>query len=225
MVYECDICEAALGPGWTACPRCGQVFDEPVPADALLDEPVPAADASPADASPADASPADASPAEVVLDVVAPPRRQASRKPNRWPEAVTFLLLGLGWLGYRHWNAPAVPKPVSAPVLPTDLAAHPQYATHMSALVQQLRGMGVGAEWPAFGGSDVLLVTPQAHAAEPPVAWDADMNRRLAQGLYGDFVLTRHEAGFPDADAMACFVIVTGASGQVVAVDFMGDLR
>jgi len=212
MVYECDNCEAALAPGATVCPRCGQVFDEPVPADALLEW---------------EAAPPEAAPVEVAPEVAAPPRRQISRRPHRWPEAATFLLAGLCWFGYRHWTAPAALKPASAPapVLQTDLAAHPDYMAHMTALVQTLRASGVEAEWPAFGSDDMLLVTPQVRIAEPPARWDADMNRRLAQGVYGHFAQTRFESGFCDTDTTACFVLVTNASGQVVAVDFMGDLE
>ena len=36
MVYECDDCSAALPAGALACPRCGETFEEPVPADAVL---------------------------------------------------------------------------------------------------------------------------------------------------------------------------------------------
>ncbi len=36
MVYECDECCAALPADVTACPRCGEAFDEPVPLDATL---------------------------------------------------------------------------------------------------------------------------------------------------------------------------------------------
>lgn len=36
MVYECDQCSAVLPGGVFACPRCGEKFDEAVPADALL---------------------------------------------------------------------------------------------------------------------------------------------------------------------------------------------
>ena len=92
----------------------------------------------------------------------------------------------------------------------------------MTALVQKLGSTGVGAEWPAFGSDDMLIITPQARAAEPPVTWDVDMSRRLAQGVYGEFAQTRFESGFPDRDTTACFVVVTGTTGQVVAVDFMG---
>lgn len=95
----------------------------------------------------------------------------------------------------------------------------------MNALVQKLRATGVGVEWPAFGSNDVLLITPQTRPAEPAAVWDTNMNRRLAQGIYGAFALTRHESGFPDEDTTACFVLVTSTSGQVVAVDFMGELE
>lgn len=212
MVYECDNCEATLGPGLTVCPRCGQVFDEPVPADALWEEPAPAAVAEEIAAPP---------------DGVTPPRPPLRRKPRQWsPLAAALLLLGLVWLGYRHWDMSVAPiSSAPVPVLQTDLAAHPQYTAHMTAFVGHLRATGVGAEWPAFGSNDMLLITPQARVAEPPVAWDADAYRRLAQGIYGEFALTRHESGFPDTDAMACFVLVTSASGEVVAVDFMGDLK
>ncbi len=213
MIYECDNCQVALGPGLTACPRCGQVFDEPVPADALWEEPAPDAGVE--------------TTAEPPLLAEAAPPRQVSRRRRRWPQAAALLLLpGLGWLVYSHRRAPVAPTPSApVPILQTDLAAHPQYAARMTAFVEHLRATGVGAEWPAFGGNDVLVVTPQARAAEPPVTWNADMDRRLAQGIYGEFALTRHESGFPDTEAMACFVLVTSASGQVVAGDFMGDLR
>ncbi len=36
MVYECDDCSAALPAGARACPRCGETFEEPVPADAVM---------------------------------------------------------------------------------------------------------------------------------------------------------------------------------------------
>jgi hypothetical protein len=36
MVYECDECCAALPADVTACPRCNESFDEPVPPDATL---------------------------------------------------------------------------------------------------------------------------------------------------------------------------------------------
>lgn len=36
MIYECDECCAALPADVTACPRCGEAFDEPVPPDATL---------------------------------------------------------------------------------------------------------------------------------------------------------------------------------------------
>jgi len=34
MIYECDQCHAALPPNVTACPKCGEQFDDLVPADA-----------------------------------------------------------------------------------------------------------------------------------------------------------------------------------------------
>lgn len=225
MIYECDNCEAMLGPGLTVCPRCGEAFDEPVPADALWNQPpfdaLPEPDTLPdevlgppllAEAAPLEAAPLSGS-------------KPSSR--HLPPSAVSLVLLGLCWLGFYYWGPPSTPVPVLAPAARplTDLAAHPQYAANMTVLVQKLRATGVGAEWPAFGDNDVLLITPQARAAEPPMTWDADMNRRLAQGVYGSFALTRHESGFADGDTTACFVVVTGASGQVVAVDFMGRLE
>ena len=34
MIYECDQCSKALPPGVTACPSCGETFEDAVPADA-----------------------------------------------------------------------------------------------------------------------------------------------------------------------------------------------
>ena len=34
MVYECDQCGAALSPGIKSCPKCGEIFEHPVPDDA-----------------------------------------------------------------------------------------------------------------------------------------------------------------------------------------------
>ncbi len=219
MIYECDNCEAALGPGLTVCPRCGQVFDDPVPDDALWDEPAPTVVFEVPVESP---DSVEASAAGFVTR--SGPKRRSRGLPLG---VVSLFLLGLCWLGSRDWversASPAVLIPAPRP--PTDLAAHPQYVVNMTALVQKLRATGVGAVWPAFGSDDVLLITPLARAAEPPVAWDADMDRRLAQGIYGDFAQTRFESGFPDGDTTACFVLVTGATGQVVAVDFMGNLE
>lgn len=219
MVYECDKCETALGPGLTVCPGCGQIFDDPVPDDARWDESAPAA-VSEGIVEPS--PPAEAAPPEKAA-----PLHQ--RTNPRWARAAAavLLLLGLGLLGSRHWSSPPASKPVPilTPRPSIDLAAHPHYAANMEALVQKLRATGVGAEWPAFGSNDVLLITPQARAAELPVAWSADMSRRLAQGVYGDFAQTRFESGFPDTDTTACFVLVASASGQVVAVDFMGSLK
>lgn len=36
MIYECEQCKAALPPGVLACPKCGEVFEEPVPRDAVI---------------------------------------------------------------------------------------------------------------------------------------------------------------------------------------------
>lgn len=36
MIYECERCLAALPPRVTACPACGDPFEEPVPADAVV---------------------------------------------------------------------------------------------------------------------------------------------------------------------------------------------
>jgi len=220
MVYECEYCEAVLGPGLGACPFCGQVFDEAVPDDALWDGPVAVTPL---------VEPEEAAPPEEVAppEEAAPPTLRTGRR--RWPQAAAalLLLLGLGSLGFHQWKARPTPIPIARPTVRplTDLAAHPDYAAHMTALVQKLRATGAEAEWPAFGSDDILLITPQARGTEPPVAWDRDMDRRLAQGVYGDFAQTRFESGFPDGDTTACFVLVTGARGKVMAVDFMGQVE
>ena len=231
MIYECETCEATLSPGLAVCPRCGRVFDEPVPDDARREEPDPIAILEQAPEPPVLVE------TVALVEAVAPEAVTGSRRKTRArglpPSIVSLLILGLCWFGSRYWKPPPAPQPVppARPVLaaavrpPTDLAAHPHYAANMTTLVQKLRATGVGAEWPAFGSDDALLITPQARAAEPPVVWDADMNRRLAQGIYGEFAQTRFESGFSDGDTTACFVLVTDVSGQVVAVDFMGSLE
>lgn len=221
MVYECETCEAVLTPGLIACPRCGQVFDEPVPDDAVADE-VFVSDIIAAETAEPPLS------SEASLPDVIPPIRRTSRSwsvSKSW--AFAALLVGLVWLGVHHWASLPVSQPLSAalPVSPTDLVAHPQYASNMAVFVQKLRATGVGAEWPAFGSNDVLLITPQARVPEAPMAWTADMYRRLAQGIYGQFAQNRYESGFSETDTTACFVVVTSASGQIMAVDFMGDLQ
>ncbi len=52
MVCECDQCDAPLPPGATACPRCGEAFEDAVPADADLPEQDLGAAASPAEPEP-----------------------------------------------------------------------------------------------------------------------------------------------------------------------------
>lgn len=186
-----------MAPGLIACPRCGQVFDEPVPDDA----------------------------ASLFREEALPPT-------HSWRQtgiiAILVAVFGvLTWFGYRHWPAPPAVTPfvMVLPARPTDLGAHPQYAANMVVFVQKLRLMGVGAQWPACRSNDVLLITPQVRVPEASTAWTADMYRRLAQGIYGQFAQNRYESGFSDTDTTACFVIVTSASGQVMAVDFMGNLQ
>lgn len=219
MVYECETCEALLTPGLIACPHCGQVFDDPVPDDAVADE-----------VEPTEFVPTEVPPGEAPLEMIESGDPPVRRTPRLWSAgrraALVALLLGLGWLGYRHESSPpARPASIAPVVSHTDLEAHPQYAANMTVFVQKLRAMGVSAEWPAFSSNDVLLITPQSQPAEAPVAWNLDMYRRLAQGVYGQFAQNRYESGFAETDTTACFVIVTSASGKVMAVDFMGSLQ
>ena len=236
MVYECETCETVLTPGLTACPHCGQAFDDPVPEDATTEIPPPPSILGESESD----SEAGLTPETVLSFPGSPelgrgglfvPLLPVSRTP-RWKlwaktVAAALLLAGAVWLGYRHWAAPSTPHPVVAAlsIPPTDLAAHPQYAANMTVFVQKLRAMGVEADWPAFSSNDMLRITPQPRAAEASAAWNRDMYRRLAQGIYGHFAQNRYEAGFSETDTTACFVIVTNASGQVMAVDFMGNLQ
>lgn len=197
----------------TACPRCGQAFDEPVPADAT--------------------------PAEAGKRIVAvPPAPKASaQRAVHLPKIALWLtasltLMGLGWLLGVHHAAPPgptlpAPAPSTVPInnLPTDLAAHPGYKAGMSAFLSKLRGTGVGAQWPAFSDNDTLVITPQAVVNGQRAAYNPDLYRELAQGVYAHFVFCRYEAGFSDTDSTTCFVIVSDSSGRVVAADLMGNLE
>lgn len=109
--------------------------------------------------------------------------------------------------------------------LPTDVAAHPTYAANMTAFVGSLRQTGVGAQWPAFGSNDTLLITPQTMVKGQRAEWNADLYHELAQGIYANFVFRRYESKFSDTDSTTCFVVVSDTSGKVVAVDLMGDLK
>ena len=218
MIYECERCEAVLRPGLIACPRCGEAFDEPVPADAAPDDVGGTFDTAPAS-----------------LPVAAPSARP--RRPSALPRVlvglfVALTLIGAGWwLGQRQAAAPDKPaetavSPARMPPngLPIDTAAHPAYAAEMAAFVSQLRTTGVGAQWPAFGSNDVLVITPPTVVDGTRALWDKDTYQRLAQGVYGNFAQNRFHAGFSDTDSTTCFVIVSDPSGKVVAVDLMGNV-
>lgn len=224
MVYECETCETVLAPGLIACPRCGQIFDEPVPDDAVAAEP-------PILPKSAQVVSREEAPSDTPLELLEPVSLPARRTSRPWSRgktvALAILMVGLCWFGYHYWVVLPVSQPVAAtlPAPLTDLAAHPQYASNMDAFVQKLRATGVGAQWPAFRSNDVLLITLQPRVADAPAVWNSDMYRRLAQGIYGQFAQNRYESGFSETDTTACFVIVTNAAGQVMAVDFMGNLQ
>jgi len=215
MIYECEHCETVLKAGMTACPRCAQAFDEPVPPDATP-----------------------ANPKGVAIAAPALPKTRAKR-PVRLPSMALWLiaclvLISLGWLLGTRYNALphlAPPAPAGseaaepANMLPTDLAAHVGYKKDMAGFVAKLRTTGVGAQWPAFGSNDTLLITPQAMVNGQRAAYNPDLYRELAQGVYANFVFRRYDSGFSDTDSTTCFVIVTNTSGQVVAADLMGNLQ
>jgi len=213
MVYECEHCEAVLGPGLMACPRCGQAFDEPVPEDAILADEEGALLAS-------------------LPQADLPPARP--RCPVRFFRLASgalgiLVLTGLGWLGVRVFAPLRPPVPatvVRAPPAPlTESRAHPAYAADMTAFVRTLRASGVGAQWPAFGGSDTLLITPPTGVGGQRAGWNADLYKQLAQGIYASFWEKRYETGFSDSDSTTCFVLVCDQSGKVVAVDLMGNVE
>ena len=213
MIYECEHCDAVLKPGLTACPRCGEAFDEPVPADATPD---------------------DVGGTFAMTAAVSPAR---PRRPSALPRVMAGLmgalaLVGTGWwLGQRQATPDRPADTVAAPAvmppngLPTDTAAHPTYPAEMASFVNQLRATGVGAQWPAFGSNDVLVITPPAVVDGTRALWDKDTYQRLAQGVYGNFAQNRFHAGFSDTDSTTCFVIVSDPSGKVVAVDLMGAVE
>ncbi len=231
MIYECENCEAVLGSGLMSCPRCGHLFDEPVPDDALSDE----AEEWVESALPVESPP-------LVLPSVEPPPVPPTRKTRRplrivWSLAAALALAGLVWAGVRFAAPLLITPPASdseavmptttdlSNGLPTDVAAHPTYAANMTAFVGSLRQTGVGAQWPAFGSNDTLLITPQTMVKGQRAEWNADLYHELAQGIYANFVFRRYESKFSDTDSTTCFVVVSDTSGKVVAVDLMGDLK
>lgn len=210
MVYECEHCEAVLGPGLMSCPRCGQAFDEPVPDDAIL-----AGEQEPSPAS--------------SLPVGLPPA--APRRARRFPTLAVCLLaaltlLGLGWFGV-HLLTPSAPTAAvnALPDALPEMKAHPAYAAHMATFVGKLRASGVQAQWPAFGSSDTLLIIPPTVVGGQRAAWNTDLYKQLAQGVYANFWEKRYETGFSDSDSTTCFVLVCDQSGKIVAADLMGTVE
>jgi len=211
MVYECEYCETILTAGLTACPHCGEAFDDPVPDDATL--PISEAAALP--------------PSELSQPVT-------SRHPARSPRMAMGLLavvvlLGAGWFGIRSSLKSAYPPAVnntgSQAIVATDLQAHPAYAASMTGLVSKLQSTGIGAQWPAFGSSDTLLITPPIVVGGQRATWNSDLYKQLAQGIYGSFWEKRYESGFSDRESTTCFVLVSDASGNIVATDLMGNVE
>ena len=247
-VYECEECETALGPGWMACPRCGQPFDEPVPDDATLPQEEaleeerletesPAEEMLPVSPSEPDLflPPSDLPlfPRDLPPPLKLPPPRSRPPCRMRLPRLAAAMLgivtvLGLGWAGVRGFALlnPPSPAPVVSALPPplSDLRAHPAYASDMAAFVEKLRASGVAAQWPAFGGSDTLLITPPTVVGEQRAVWNADLYKQLAQGIYANFWEKRYETGFSDSDSTTCFVLVCDESGKIVAADLMGNV-
>ncbi len=81
MIYECDQCHAALPPSVVACPKCGEQFDNVVPADAE----VPRIGFSPV----APASPPLATPQPQPAPIYAAPASAAGKSPSQ-PSGFSF---------------------------------------------------------------------------------------------------------------------------------------
>ncbi len=220
MIYECEYCETALGPGLLSCPNCGEDFDEPVPDDALLHEAIlpfvgdlPLVDDQPL-------------PTAVDRPQFALPRRRKQLSRLLALLLGVCFLAGLGWLGRRAFLPPKAPSSAALPsALLTEMTMHPAYAADMTAFVDKLHASGVGAQWPAFGGSDTLIIIPPTQVKGQPAAWNATLYRQLAQGIYAGFWEKRYESGFSDSDSTTCFVFVCDESGKVTAVDMMGTVE
>ena len=240
MVYECENCETALGPGLLACPNCGEVFDEPVPPDATLPDHVDTAFAgsfpaaltdpevqseeewvSPPPPSVPDA-PAIKQPIQVII------RRRVPGLPLLAAAMLGIILLvSLVWLGLRLFSPPT-PLPTIVSTLPapfTEMNEHPAYAGDMKTFVAKLHASGVDAQWPAFGSTDTLLVTTPTVVRGQQAAWNTNLYKQLAQGIYAGFWEKRYETGFSDSDSTTCFVLVSDGSGKIVAVDLMGTVQ
>lgn len=202
MVYECEHCETTLGPNLLACPNCGQDFDEPVPGDAVLTE-------------------------KLNLQKAVAPRSR--KRPPLIPAAIlgVIVLVGAGWIGLRSFVP--VKAPITAatppPVILTEMSMHPGYAAHMTSYLGKLRSSGMGAQWPAFGGSDTLLIIAPPQVKGQTLTWSETQLKQLAQGVYAGFWENRYETGFSDTDSTTCFVLVSDASGKIAAVDLMGTVQ
>lgn len=211
MVYECEYCETVLTAGLTACPHCGEAFDDPVPGDATL----PISE-------------------ENVLPPAGHSEPVSSLRPSRsFPKTMGMLavvaLLGACWFGVRsYWISAHRHEAQSADspaLVTTDLQAHPNYSPSMNGLVSKLQSSGINAQWPAFGSNDTLLITPPLEVGGKRAVWNGDLYKQLAQGIYANFWEKRYEAGFSDRESTTCFVLVSDASGNIVATDLMGNVE
>lgn len=95
MVYECEKCNAPLPPGVRACPKCGEAFDDAVPADAEVPQrgfrPSNTPPSSPQYQAPAPSVPSTSVPAQVyVPPVYAAPVANTPALARGWVMVLTF---------------------------------------------------------------------------------------------------------------------------------------
>lgn len=164
-------------------------------------------------------------PADAFQLQAVPSPKRLFRREAMGLSALLLLTAGaiFGVRSLSHPSPPAAPPPRVA--VPSEMAAHPTYAADMTAFIGKLRASGLAAQWPAFGGSDTLLITPPALVGGQKAAWNQTLYQQLAQGAYGGFWERRYESGFSDSDSTTCFVLVCDSSGKIVAADLMGTVQ
>lgn len=219
MIYECDQCRAALPPRTRACPQCGEVFEDAVPADAEL--PPRGFSAAPARSAPPlpPPSPASHSNSYDWLDapsspLPSPPLPADQRQARAAAKVVAgIVLLCGGWVAYSavkggdlSSNTPgevagAATSAVSQAVDPTHAVTYKVTGTTASASVtyenatggtEQVAGVTLpwSKSFKAKGGSFLYLCAQNQNAnGDLTVEIDVDGTPRKSATASGAYVI------------------------------------